>query len=72
MQKEGRWASLTGFLLVLNLLLTLIQQEELESVRHIVRTEFYFAVFVQAAPPLREVIPASSCSDKGHDRNFVM
>ena len=59
-----RWcSSLTSFLLVLNLLLTVVEQEELESVRCIVSVGTNIAIALRLDPPCRSVVLAISCGD---------
>lgn len=57
---------LTGLLLVLNLLLTIVQQEELESVRHVVNTELHCDFFVLVDPPRPRVVLSPACLDLCH------
>ena len=56
---------LTGLLLVLDLLLPVVQQEELESVGFVVRSEMYNVVYVQGGSSRRRVLMMISCSKIG-------
>jgi hypothetical protein len=69
---ELRFAQLTGLFLVLNLLLAVVQQEELESRWHIVRTKLYICIpLVLVDLPCPWVILSPDSVNPCHDQDFV-